>query len=83
MAVDQIKLNKQLMSDVASLRDAEDEIHNRTQARKKAAKYKVNAREAATTANAPHAIGASERSTRPTGTVASSGPRSVEAMDLL
>ena len=40
------------------------------------------ARETAAVATAPGAIGASESSTAPTGTAVSSGPQSVEVVDL-
>ena len=72
-----LRLNKQLIPEIASLRDAEGEIFSRTQSRKKAVTDRVHAREAAT---APGAVGASNSSTAPTGTAASSGPEDI--MDL-
>ena len=77
-----LRLNKQLIPEIASLREAEVEINARTQSRKKAVTDKVNAREAAAAATAPGAVGASNSSIAPTGTAASSGPLSVEVMDL-
>ena len=41
-----LRLNKQLVPELTSLREAEAEINARTQSRKKAVIYKVNAREA-------------------------------------
>lgn len=66
--------------DIASPRQAEAEIHARTQAYKKAVIAnidKVNTRMAVTAAKAPGAVGASECPTAPTGTATSSGSRSV------
>ena len=88
MAVDKVeqlmllRLNKQLIPEIASLREAEVEINARTQSLKKAVTDKVNAREAAAAATAPDAVGASNSSIAPTGTAASSGPLFVEVMDL-
>ena len=45
-----LRLNKQLIPEIASLRDAEGEIFSRTQSRKKAVTDRVHAREAATAA---------------------------------
>ena len=39
-----LRLNKQLVPELTSLREAEVEINARTQSRKKAVTYKVNAR---------------------------------------
>ena len=75
-----LRLNKQLIPEIASLRDAEGEIFSRTQSRKKAVTDRVHPREAATAATAPGAVGASNSSTSPTGTAASSGPEDI--MDL-
>ena len=76
------RLNKNLIPDIASLREAEVEINARTQSWKKSVTDKVNAREAAVGVTAPGAVGASNNSIAPTGTAASSGPLSVEVMDL-
>ena len=80
MAVDKVeqlmllRLNKQLIPEIASLREAEVEINARTQSRKKAVTDKVNAREA-TVATAPGAVGASNSSIAPTGTAATAQAR--------
>ena len=50
-----LRLNKQLIPEIASLRDAERETFSRTQSRKKAVTDRVHAREAATAATAPGA----------------------------
>ena len=79
------RLNKRLIPETGPLRDAEAKIQARTQARKKCSNrqgLKVNAREATAAANASDVVGASESSTAPTETVASSGPRSAGIMDL-
>ena len=72
MAVDKVeqltlRLNKQLISEIASLCEVEVEI---------------NAREAAAAATASGAVGASNSSIAPTETATSSGPLSVEVVDL-
>ena len=77
-----LRLNKKLIPEIASLREAEVEINAHTQSRKKAVTDNVNAREAATGATAPGAVGASNSSIAPTGTADSSGPQSVGVMDL-
>jgi len=82
MAVDKaellmlLRLNKQLIPEIASFRDAEAEINIRTQAREKAVTDEVNAREAAVAATAPGTVSASDSSTvAPTGIAASSGSK--------
>ena len=78
----QLRLNKKLIPEIASLREAEVEIISRTQSWKKAVTYKVNAREAAAEATAPGAVGASNSFIAPTGTAAGSGPLSGEVIDM-
>ena len=77
-----LRLDKQLIPDIAPFRVAEVEINARTQSRKKPVTEKVNAREAAATSTAPGAVSVSNSSIAPTGTAASSGQLSVEVMDL-
>ena len=85
MAVDKVeqlvvlRLNKQLIPKITSLREAEAEINTRTLARKKAVKGYV--REAAAAATQPCAVGASDSSAALTGNNAAySGPQSVEVI---
>lgn len=74
-----VRLNKQLIREIASLRNAEIETNTRTLARKEA--VTDNAREVTAAATASDVVGASDISTTPTGITASSGQHSVEAMD--
>ena len=76
-----LRLNKPLIPDIVSLRDAEAEINTRALVREKA--VKDNAQTVAAAANAPGAAGVSGSSTAPTGIAASSGRQSLKVMDLI
>ena len=74
------RLNKQLIPETNSLRDAAAKTNIRTLVPHKA--VTGNAREAAAAATAPGAVGSSDSSTTQIVTMTGSGPQCVEVMDL-
>lgn len=74
------RLNKQLIPEIASLRNLEADSNTPTLVCKKS--VTDNAREATAATTALCDVGASVNSTALTGTAACSGPQSLEIMDL-
>lgn len=88
MTVDKVEqlilpmLNEQLSPKIASLRDAEVEIHACNQAHKKAVTHKVNKHEAFEAVTAVGVVGASSDSTASTGPSARADSQSLKVTEL-